>query len=119
MRVEALTDTEAKAEKIAENVWLKLAGRVLMTAVGAIMLPATIGMWSWANATNESLSDLKTRVVVLENNSARGRADRVDFQEQTGEQLRQIQVTLSTILQEQASQRAILEGQQRQIDMRR
>jgi len=111
-----MTVNEAKAEKLAENVWLKLLGRVLMVTVGAIMLPATIGMWNWAIAMNVSVSELQTRVVILENNTARGREDRVQFQDETAQQLREIMELIGDQNTAIATLTATIAGQQKQID---
>lgn len=57
--------------------------------------PLTIGMWSRAAATGEDLDTLRTRVTVLENNSARGREDKVLFKEQTTTALAEVLKTVS------------------------
>lgn len=57
--------------------------------------PLTIGMWSRAAATSEDLDTLRRRVTVLENNSARGREDKVLFKEQTTTALAEVLKTVS------------------------
>lgn len=110
--------TIEQVDKIAENSWLKLAGRVLMTLAGLFIVPMTINMWSWAAATSDDLEALKTRVVVLENNTARGREDRVQFQDATTATLAEILRSANNANERMAKIEARLEAQQRELDRR-
>jgi uncharacterized coiled-coil protein SlyX len=114
--VESMTNQQVN--DIADNAWLKLAGRVLMTLAGLFIVPMTIGMWSWAAATSEDLDLLRTRVVVLENNTARGREDRVAFQDQTTAALAEILKAVHGTNERMAKIEAKLEAQQRELDRR-
>lgn len=114
MRMGAMTADQA--DRIAENVWLKLAGRVLMTLAGLFIVPMTIGMWSWASATTKDLEALRTRVVVLENNTARGREDRVKFQEETTATLAEILKLASATNERMAKIEAEQAAQRRELD---
>lgn len=108
--------TNEQVERIADNAWLKLLGRVLMTLAGMFVVPMTIGMWSWASATSEDLDLLRTRVVVLENNSARGREDRVQFQNDTTATLAKVLEATNATNERLAKMEAKLEAQQRELD---
>ena len=115
-RVKAMTNEQV--ERIADNAWLKLIGRLLMTLAGAFIVPMAIGMWIWAAATSEDLDTLRTRVTVLENNTARGREDRVLFQEQTTATLAEVLKTVNATNERIAKMEAKLEAQQRELDRR-
>ncbi len=110
--------TKDQVNDIADNAWLKLAGRVLMTLAGLFIVPMTIGMWSWAMATSEDLELLRTRVTVLENNTARGREDRVAFQEQTTATLAEILKLANAANERMAKIEAEQAAQRRELDRR-
>lgn len=101
-----------RAEEVANNAWLKLIGRAAMAVVGALMIPVTIGVWSWAEETSEDLEALRNRVVVLE---AQGRQD-LRFQEETSDTLQQLLRLVSTGNERTAKVEAQIEALQRQID---
>lgn len=110
--------TNERVDELAENAWLKLAGRVLMSLAGIFIVPMTIGMWSWASATSTDLDALKTRVVVLENNTTRGREDRVQYQEATTATLAEILKVANATNERMAKMEAKIESQQRELDRR-
>lgn len=113
-----MTEREEKVDRIAENVYLKLAGRLFMTVVGGLSIPVLVGFWSWAAATSSNLDDLQTRVVVLENNTTRGRQDREKFQEQTADQLQALISQVAQLNTTMAALTARIDAQQREMDRR-
>lgn len=85
------------AENIAENAWLKLAGRALMTLVGVTFIPAATAIFIWAARASESLSAVSYRVSTVERSIDRINKDndqandeRIKFQDQTLSQLAEI-----------------------------
>lgn len=85
------------AENIAENAWLKLAGRALMTLVGVTFIPAATAIFIWAARASESLSAVSYRVSTVERSIDRINKDndqandeRIKFQDQTLRQLAEI-----------------------------
>lgn len=108
-----------RAEEVVNNVWVRLIGRVgsvITAVVGALMIPLIIGVWSWAAETGKDLDTLRSRVVVLETNSARGRADREKFQDETKDTLNEILRLVSAANERQAKIEAKVEALKDQVD---
>lgn len=113
---------EDAAERVAENAWLKLLGRFAMVA--AFPLLGYVGTVAASvsdkiDAQQDDIAGLRSRVVVLENNTARGREDRLEFQRQTTQILRELQAGQAEMTRQIAALNATLEAQQRQMDRKR
>lgn len=115
-----------QVEAIAENAWLKLAGRAFMVVSGLLAVPVLTGAISWANGTSDDIALLKERMAVVETNGARGRADRIDFQDKTLQGLKELKAgqdeAAARAAETQAQIAAIkatIEAQQKQLDRQR
>ncbi len=115
-------NAESAAEKVAENVWFRLLGRgalILVVPFLGYVGSVAAGVSSKIDAQQDDIAGLKSRVVVLENNTARGREDRVEFQRQTTQILRELQAGQTELTKQIAALSATIEAQQRQIDRER
>jgi hypothetical protein len=111
-----------KAEQLAESVWLKLAARGSMIALGPLLTASIMLGLNWLDGKFASTDDLQTlsnRVLTLENNTTRGRADREKFQDLTTRQLEQINQAVGSLARGVAKLEATIEAQQRQLDRAR
>ncbi|ESZ07184.1 MULTISPECIES: hypothetical protein [unclassified Mesorhizobium] len=119
-------------EKLADSVGLRLIARLSM--IGATPVLGMLGYLAmgWLDAkfieqakatavvasqvqdVSEQLPQLKDRVLTLETNSTRGRAERERFQDDALEQLRLMQSDIRALIAGQAAMTATMEAERRQ-----
>lgn len=125
------TPAEApRADRIAEDVWLKLISRLSMAGVFPLLAllgwlaagwledqeKAILTVAARVDGVEDVADTLTQRVIVLETNSVRGRAEREAFQSQMISELRDMRATLGLLSNRVAALDATIQAMRDRAD---
>lgn len=119
-----------RAERIAEDVWIKLTSRLAMLATPLVIAfigwmasgwlddqeKAILTVATRVSGIEETADDLTERVVILETNQTRGRADRERFEAQIVAELRDMRATLGLLSNRVAALDATIQAMRDRAD---